>query len=176
MHRLTFLKSATLFSSSSFQKSRSFDLARITLFQGRLGTKAENSGFASWNCDCRRNSDSPNSDLHLVSANTQRCQASETLSTRSRNLAAHRSNTAGAAMSHVKRVWTWDFFGAPRATAVREVRSKFQALGCTLPERLPHTQKSAYGVIPTSVKAARTESWSLVTSSDFVRGLRPPRP
>ena len=49
MHRLTFLKSTSL-SSSSFQKPRSFDVARITLFQGRLGTMAKISGFVSWNC------------------------------------------------------------------------------------------------------------------------------
>ena len=46
----TLRKSATLSSNSSFQKSRSFDVALMTLFHGRLGTNAEISGLESWNC------------------------------------------------------------------------------------------------------------------------------
>ena len=139
-----FLKSTTLSSSSSFQKSRSFDVARLTLFQSHEGSPTQ---ICIW---CRP---------------TQVPRIGESVDPQPKHgcipVQHSRPGHSPASLPSCKRVWAWNFFGLPRAV-VEEMRRKFLTLGCPL-----STHQNLHTRNP-NFNQGGTESWSSVTSSDFM--------
>ena len=70
-------------------------------------------------------------------------------------------------LPNCKRVRSRYFFGAPKPLWSKKCDVNFELLAARCANGF-HTPKSAHGVIPTLIVAARTESWSSVTSSAFM--------